>query len=81
MFLRVTAFVILVCNEFGVYRAYTDPKDRDAWIHDVRSALEKNRIGWAMWDYSGSFGVVIKKDGKTEVDDGVLQALGLKPAA
>lgn len=73
--------VPLVCNEFGVYRAYTDPIDRDAWIHDVRSALEKNGIGWAMWDYSGSFGVVIKKDGKTEVDDGVLKALGLKPAA
>jgi hypothetical protein len=72
--------VPLVCNEFGVYRAYTDPIDRDAWIHDVRSALEKNGIGWAMWDYSGSFGVVIKKDGKTEVDDGVLKALGL-PAA
>jgi hypothetical protein len=35
----------------------------------------------AMWDYSGSFGVIVKKDGKTEVDDGVLKALGLKPAA
>jgi len=70
--------VPLVCNEFGVYRAYSDPEDRDAWIHDVRTALERNGIGWTMWDYSGSFGVVTKKDGKTVADDGVLRALGLK---
>jgi hypothetical protein len=31
-----------------------------------------------MWDYSGSFGVVTKKDGKTVEDDGALRALGLK---
>jgi endoglucanase len=70
--------VPLVCNEFGVYRAYADPHDRDAWLHDVRTALEKNTIGWTMWDYSGSFGVVTKKDGKTVIDEGVLKALGLK---
>jgi hypothetical protein len=40
--------------------------------------LEKNGIGWTMWDYSGSFGVVTKKDGKTVVDDAVLKALALK---
>ena len=70
--------VPLICNEFGVYRAYSDPGDRDAWIHDVRTALERNGIGWTMWDYSGSFGVVTKNDGKTVADDGVLRALGLK---
>ena len=70
--------VPLVCNEFGVYRDYADPQDRAAWLHDVRTALEHNGIGWAMWDYSGSFGVVTKKDGKAVADDGVLKALGLK---
>ena len=70
--------VPLVCNEFGVYREYSDPQDRAAWLHDVRTALERNGIGWAMWDYSGSFGVVTKKDGKTAADEGVLRALGLK---
>src|ERR1700691_3241149 len=70
--------VPLICNEFGVYRAHSDPEDRDAWIHDVRTALERNGIGWTMWDYAGSFGVVTKKDGKTAADDGVLRALGLK---
>jgi endoglucanase len=70
--------VPLVCNEFGVYREYADPQDRAAWLHDVRTALEHNGIGWTMWDYSGSFGVVTKKDGKAVADDGVLKALGLK---
>jgi hypothetical protein len=68
--------VPLVCNEFGVYREYADPQDRAAWLHDVRTALEHNGIGWAMWDYSGSFGVVTKKDGKTVADEGVLQGAG-----
>jgi endoglucanase len=71
--------VPLVCNEFGVYRSYSDPADRAAWLHDVRTAFERNGIGWAMWDYSGSFGVVTKKDGKAVADDGVLRALGLNP--
>jgi hypothetical protein len=34
--------------------------DRAAWLHDVRTALEHNGIGWAIRDYSGSFGVVTK---------------------
>ena len=70
--------VPLVCNEFGVYREYADPQDRVAWLHDVRTALEHNGIGWAMWDYSGQFGVVTKKDGKAVADNAVLRALGLK---
>ncbi|HWZ82571.1 MAG TPA: glycoside hydrolase family 5 protein [Terriglobales bacterium] len=69
--------VPLICNEFGVYRM-ADPQDRAAWIHDVRVALEHNHIGWTMWDYSGSFGVVTKKDGKAVADESVLGALGLK---
>jgi len=70
--------VPLVCNEFGVYRRFSDPSDRAAWLHDVVAALEHNGIGWTMWDYSGSFGVVTKKDGKASPDDSVLKALGLK---
>jgi endoglucanase len=70
--------VPLVCNEFGVFRDFADPQDRATWIHDVRSALEHNGIGWTMWDYSGSFGVVTKKDGKAIPDESVLKALGLK---
>jgi endoglucanase len=70
--------VPVICNEFGVYRSYADPHDRAAWIKDVRTSLEHHNIGWAMWDYSGSFGVVTKKDGKATLDENIVNALGLK---
>jgi endoglucanase len=71
--------VPVVCNEFGAYRlGGADPQDRAAWIKDVRTSLERHNIGWAMWDYSGSFGVVTKKDGKATLDDSVVGALGLQ---
>jgi endoglucanase len=69
--------VPVVCNEFGVYREYADPQDRAAWIRDVRAALERHGMGWTMWDYSGSFGVVTKKDGRSVPDEVTLRALGL----
>ena len=71
--------VPLTCNEFGVYRTYSEASARAAWLGDVRRAFEKNGIGWTMWDYQGGFGVV-KKDGKdTAPDQSVLEALGLAP--
>ena len=71
--------VPLICNEFGAYRNFTDPVSRANWIHDVRTALEANGIGWAMWDYRGGFGVVTKQDGQpARVDGAVVGALGLR---
>ena len=77
--------VPLVCNEFGVYRYGVEdgrahgaePQDRSAWLTDVRTSLERHNIGWAMWDYSGGFGVVTSKDGKRVLDEGTVRALGL----
>jgi aryl-phospho-beta-D-glucosidase BglC (GH1 family) len=69
--------VPLVCNEFGVYR-HAQAQDRNAWIRDVRSALENHGIGWAMWDYSDSFGVAQKKDGRAVLDPETTNALGMK---
>jgi endoglucanase len=71
--------VPVVCNEFGVYREYADPADRAAWLRDVRASLERHNIGWTMWDYSGSFGVVTKTkpDARATPDENVLRALGL----
>lgn len=68
----------LTCNEFGVYRDFTKPEDRARWISDVRKALEANGIGWTMWDYRGSFGVVVKHGSVATPDDVTLRALGLK---
>jgi endoglucanase len=73
--------VPVVCNEFGVYRDYVDPQDRAAWIHDVRTSLERHGMGWTMWDYSGRFGVVTKKDGRNVLDEVTLRALGLNQQA
>ena len=74
--------VPLTCNEFGVYRGTSNPTDRAAWMHDVRTALEKYNIGWTMWDYAGGFAVVTRKDGVTTPDPITIKALGLTvPAA
>jgi endoglucanase len=70
--------VPLVCNEFGVYRNFSEPQDRARWLTDVRTSLERHNIGWAMWDYSGGFGVVTKKEGKAALDENTVNALGLK---
>jgi len=68
--------VPLTCNEFGVYRKAANPRDRAAWIFDVRTTLEKYGIGWTMWDYSGGFAVVVKQEGRTIPDELTIQALG-----
>lgn len=71
--------VLLTCNEFGAYRRFAVPADRAAWIRDMRIALEKYGIGWTMWDYAGSFGVVNKVNGVATPDELVVAALGLHP--
>lgn len=69
----------VTCNEFGAFRAHSDPVSRANWIRDVRSALEADGIGWSMWDYHNGFGVAVKDaDGKSVVDPQTVEALGLK---
>jgi endoglucanase len=70
--------VPLTCNEFGVFRTYSPAAARLRWIEDVRTALERHGIGWAMWDYADSFGVAQKKDGRATPDPQTLAALGLR---
>jgi aryl-phospho-beta-D-glucosidase BglC (GH1 family) len=73
--------VPLICNEFGAYRETAPPGSRDRWIHDVRTALEANHIGWAMWDYRGNFGIVTRTATEITPDDATLKALGLNADA
>ena len=42
----------VICGEFGVLRVNIEPTSRYKWIKDVRIALEENKIGWQIWDYS-----------------------------
>ncbi len=65
------------CGEFGALRSFAPPAMRAQWLHDMRVSLEKNEIGWAMWDYQANFGVVTKANGQTTPDPQVLNALGL----
>jgi aryl-phospho-beta-D-glucosidase BglC (GH1 family) len=68
--------VALTCNEFGVFRK-APAADRGRWIQDVRTALEKYHIGWAMWDYSGGFSVALGPPGHRTADPDTVKALGL----
>lgn len=70
--------VPLICDEFGVYRNFSAPEDRERWLTAARTAFEKNHIGWTMWDYQGGFGVVYKENGAVRDDGMVLRSLGLK---
>jgi aryl-phospho-beta-D-glucosidase BglC (GH1 family) len=69
--------VYVTCNEFGAFRKVVKAGDRVTWLQDMRVALEKNGIGWTMWDYAGGFAVVNKVNGQAERDPEVLKALGL----
>jgi aryl-phospho-beta-D-glucosidase BglC (GH1 family) len=71
--------VPVYCGEFGVYQAFADPAMRAAWLRDTRTALEDQGIGWAVWDYQGSFAVVTKTDGNASPIPAVASALGLHP--
>jgi hypothetical protein len=70
--------VPLVCNEFVVCRKVAKAEDRARWLSDVRTSLEKDGIGWTMWDYSSGFGVVVKLNGQASLDEVTVKALGLK---
>lgn len=63
----------LYCGEWGALP--TVPRsDRLRWYSDVRSIFEEHGIGWATWDYKGSFGLV-GRDGT--IDRELVEVLGL----
>ncbi len=72
--------VPVYCGEFGVHRPFADGEARARWIRDMRLALERHHLGWAMWDYQTDFGAVTKKDGVATPDLEVIRALGLTSA-
>lgn len=70
--------VPIICDEFGAFREHTKSEDRMRWLAAVRTALEKNHVGWTMWDYRGGFGVVRVNGDQITEDPDVLHALGLR---
>jgi len=69
--------VKIICNEWGTYKRYCPPIYRNSWIQDVRESCEKFGIGWCMWTFDGSFGVVMRKNQKVTIDKDTANALGL----
>jgi aryl-phospho-beta-D-glucosidase BglC (GH1 family) len=69
--------VAVICDEWGAYKRFCPPEFRTAWLRDVRMSCEKYDIGWCMWTFDGSFGVVERDNEKVTVDKPVAQALGL----
>lgn len=71
--------VPLICNEFGAYRDTAPAASRLRYLHDMRESFDALHIGWAMWDYSGGFGMVSHPTwgGPPRPDNATLEALGL----
>jgi hypothetical protein len=65
-------------GEFGA-TCGAPKQDRLAWLRDVRTALERRRIGWALWAWDDCFGLNARHaaDGRLVLDADVLGALGL----
>lgn len=69
--------VRIISTEFGVYGDFAPPVDRALWIHDTRTAFESHGIGWAMWEYDSSFGIVKHSGRNIVINEAVADALGL----
>lgn len=72
--------VPVMCDEFGVYKQFAPRDGRLQYLHDIRSILEKNNIGWCLWESDGGFGFINYGDGNRNnfiVDRDVVNALGL----
>jgi endoglucanase len=69
--------VPILCNEFGAFRDTAPPDSRARYLEAVRTALEANHIGWAMWDWSGNFGLVTHSAGNISIDPAIARALNL----
>jgi endoglucanase len=46
------------CGEFGVHRPVSLEEDRRRWLETVVGTLDEHRVGWAVWEYVGTFGIV-----------------------
>ncbi len=67
-------------GEFGVYTKAAPREARLAWHSFVSAQAASHGWGWAVWDYSGGFGVFPGEPGERSRDAGLLRALGLQDA-
>ena len=71
--------VAVLLGEFGATDRLNAPA-RLAWLGAVRTAAERNGIGWALWGYDDSMGFSISRPpgAHPRLDAGVLRALGMR---
>ena len=61
----------VIINEFGVLGWKAAAVDRARWLRAVRTAAERNCIGWTHWDYADGFGFV-RRVGEREIPDEIM---------
>ena len=61
----------LYCGEFGVINLAPQPI-RTAWYRDLISVFDEYGIGWANWDYKGTFGIVDSRGQSTGIAETML---------
>jgi endoglucanase len=74
--------VPVFCGEFGVYMIQSPAEDRVKWYEFTANALDERNISRASWDYYGGFGLFNNKMGgdfNTDLNAGVVRALGFNP--
>ncbi len=70
--------VQLICNEFGTVQHAPPGDSRVRYFQDVRTILEKYKIGWGIWEFDLQFGIKNKRSGTSGLLDPELkEALGL----
>jgi hypothetical protein len=67
-------------GEFGAYPPHAPKNDRLRWLYDVRTALERHGVGWAVWSYDESLGLdrAVDESGSISLDWDSAVALGLR---
>ena len=71
--------VRLLVNEFGAYKPHSPPDSRARWLRDMRAALDRQQLGWAMWDYFAGFDLIVQSGSVRSIDPNLLPALGFAP--
>lgn len=67
----------LYCGEFGVIKLAPWPV-REAWYRDIVGVFTEHGIGWANWDYKGSFALVEPDGSSSGVAEAMLDAAAAK---
>ncbi|MEM2930712.1 MAG: cellulase family glycosylhydrolase [Thermoproteota archaeon] len=49
---------LIHCGELGVYTFKVPRQTQLNWFSDVLNILKENRVGWAVWNLRGSFGII-----------------------